>query len=178
MPSLIVNAQNDIFGTSADDIPAADVAPNLVIDITQPQFDALPDNVTDYPHRWNPTTMAAEAIFDLATYRVQAIELFERQAVELREARFQSNALATMYDYDTRQADLFFIVSAAVSNQATMITTYTGEVPTDRQHTAMQVQAVLSSFFDSRAAIATRFRTAVAAVNAATTQMAIDAVTL
>ena len=178
MPSLIVDAQNIIFGTSADDIPAGDAAPNLVIDIDQTQFDALPDNVTDYPHRWNVTSTAAEVVFDLATYRTQIISQFAEQAETLRVGRFSSSALATAYNYDSDRANLFIILAAGVANQNAMLTTFTGQTPTDRQHTPVQLQAVARSYFDHIAGINTRLATATSAVNAATTQAVIDAVTL
>ncbi len=176
MPTLIIAADSTtrIAGTSPEDLTTDE----KTIRLTQPEFDALPSTVLSYPHNWNNIGRVAEIVFDLATYRTQAIEAFTVAVNALRDARFASTALTTSYTYDTDQASLLLLIAGAVSDQGTMLTTYTGETPTDRTHTAMQVQAVLRSFFDSRAAIATRFRTASAAVNAATTQQAIDAVTL
>ena len=178
MPGLIVNAQNDIFGTSGDDISADDIAPNLVIDIDQTQFDALPDNVLDYPHRWNATTMAAEVVFELVTYRAQIIGQLTTQAQVLRVARFSSSSLGTAYDYDAEREQLIILLMAAVSRSNAGLTTYTGETPTVRDHTPDQQRGVTRAYFDHIAGINTRLSTATAAVNAATTQQAIDAVTL
>ena len=109
-------------------------------------------------------------VFDLATYRTQIISQFAEQAETLRVGRFSSSALATAYNYDSDRANLFIILAAGVANQNAMLTTFTGQTPTDRQHTPVQLQAVARSYFDHIAGINTRLATATSAVNAATTQ--------
>lgn len=178
MPSIIISPAiaNRIAGTSSLDL-TTEQQPGAII-LNQTEFDALPDNVVSCPHNWNSQTRMAEIVFDLATCRTQAIEDLRTEASGLLTGRFQSNALATMYDYDSDQLSLFRLVSASISRQASMITTFTGDTPTDLEHTNTQINAVIRSFFDHVTGIDTRLRTAESAVNAATDQATIDAVML
>ena len=171
MPSIIIES-NVITGTSPDDTQGQITG---AIDITQPQFDALPDDVINYPHTWNATLGQAEITFVLATYRTRALVLLRDQALDLYNQPFTSTASGTSRTYYLNGRFVGLILNSIRADNSLMVLT-TDDSATD--HTATQLAQLMADYRTFVNAIFTRLATAATTVNAATTQQAIDAVTL
>jgi hypothetical protein len=179
MPTLILDSDNRIFGTSSDTLTSEDTAPNKILDINKIQFDALPERVVDYPHRWNATTSQAEVIFNLDTFRTKKITDINQQYLAIRiSSRFSSDALGQSYDYDANMNSLMLLLAAAVSRDNANLTTYSGDIATDRNHSPNQLRSVARSYFDHIASLDSRLSQAKSLINSRTIQTTIESVSL